>query len=143
METRFDCTDVVRQFFLTYEEGNESGGTDFLGETYAETFLFGGPVGHQAVKRADFVQVVPRMRELYRSAGLKSTELRSVEERPLDSRHAIIRVEWGMRFAPAGMAPINETAFSTYIVRTGPEPRIIFQLDHQDLRQRVQELGLV
>jgi hypothetical protein len=28
------------------------------------------------------------------------------------------------------------------VVRTDPEPRIIFQLDHQDLKQRVQDLGL-
>jgi len=143
METRFDCTDQIRQFFLAYEQGNDSAETSFLAESYAEIFLFGGPAGHQAVRREDFVQVVPKMRAHYRSLGLTSTVLRSVEERPLDSRHAIVSVEWEMRFAPANANRLNETACATYVVRTDPEPRIIFQLDHQDLRQRVEELGLV
>jgi hypothetical protein len=143
MGTRFECTDAIRQFFLGYEEGNESADTAFLGGAYAETFLFGGPTGHQAVRRDDFTQVVPRMRAFYRGAGLASTKLRSVEEQPLDLRHVIVRVEWEMNFVRANTNPLTETASATYVLRIDPEPRIIFQLDHQDLRQRVQELGLV
>ncbi len=142
MEPRFDCTDSIRQFFVRYEEGNGSTDLSFVGETYSETFLFGGPSGHQTVNQEDFIKLVPRMKEFFKSVGLRSAKLRSVKERPLDGLHAIISVEWEMRFDPPHAAPLSETARATYVVRTDPEPRIIFQLDHQDLRQRVQDLGL-
>ncbi len=142
MGTRFECTDLIRQFFLSYEKGSDSADAAVLSCTYSETFLFGGPAGHQAVQREKFLQVVPRMRMYFQGVGLRSTSLRSVEERPLDSRHSLVHVEWELNFVPPNAAPLTETARATYVVRTDPEPRIIFQLDHQDLRQRVQEWGL-
>jgi hypothetical protein len=53
-------------------------------------------------------------------------------------------VQWRLQFESAA-APITDLdLFATYLLQQQPDGlRIVFQLDHDDLTKRVQELGLV
>jgi len=48
---------LVRAFFERFERANLSSDVATIGSLYADTFLFGGPSGVQAVKKEDFPSV--------------------------------------------------------------------------------------
>ena len=90
-----EASKAIREFFDEYAKATGSLDLAFLGTAYGDTFMFAGPGGVQAVKRDDFLKVVPK-----RGA--------------------------------------------TYILRRQENSlQIVFQLDHQDLTKRLDELGLL
>jgi hypothetical protein len=48
--------------------------------------MFGNPQGVQAVKKDDFVKVLPRRKEFMKTAGLLSSRVDSVQASKLDSK---------------------------------------------------------
>jgi ketosteroid isomerase-like protein len=134
---------MIREFFDAYAKAIGSLDLAFLGSAYGDTFLFASPTGVQAVKREDFLKVVPKRAAFFKAAGLVATEVRRVEEMPLDENHIMVKVHWSLQFEKApGHSIIDENA-ATYVLRCQPGSwQIVFQLDHQDLARRVQELGL-
>lgn len=70
---------VVRSFFEQYERANSASDLLLIGSLYADTFMFGGPNGVQAIKKEDFLRVVPRMKAHFMSMGLSETRLHSVD----------------------------------------------------------------
>ena len=97
----------------------------------------------QCVKKEDFLKVLPRRKEFFRSLGLVSSNIDSLEGSTLDSKYTLARVIWNMRFDRAASEPIySQNAASYLLLKTDDRFQIVFQIDHQDLRKRVQELGL-
>ena len=133
----------AREFFATYERANAEFDVQKIAALYGEVFMFGGPHGAQAVKKDDFVNVLPKRKEFFKAAGLVSSRVASIEASALDSKYTLAKVAWTMRFERPGAAPSEIDAFTTYVLSAdGDSLRIIFQLDHQDLAKRVEELGL-
>jgi hypothetical protein len=55
----------------------------------------------------------------------------------------MVKAYWNMQFEKGpGQSLVVETSATYILHRRGDRPRIVFQLDHQDLMKRVQELGL-
>ena len=134
----------VLKFFEAYETAIRSQDLSIIETLYGETFLFGGPQGTQAVKRDDFLKVLPRRSGFFKAIGLSATTLQSIDETRLDERYLLVKVIWLMHFEKDGNPPIIDPSAASYIlVRDGDALRIVFQLDHQDLAQRAQELGLL
>ena len=132
----------VRDFFEAYARATASLDTAFLEAAYADTFMFAGPSGAMTVRRDDFLRVVPRRKAAFDAAGLTATELRSIEETPLDEHYVQVKAHWTFRFEKERGRPIVEPAAATYILRRDERGlRILFQIDHQDLTRRLQELG--
>ena len=132
----------VREFFDAYARATASLDMAFLEAAYAEAFMFAGPSGAMVVRRDDFLKVVPRRKAVFAAAGLTATELRSIEEVALDEHYLQVKAHWMFRFEKEPGRPILEPAAATYILRRDEAgPRIVFQVDHQDLTKRVQELG--
>jgi ketosteroid isomerase-like protein len=139
-----EANKAIREFFEAYAKATKSLDLAFLGSAYGDTFMFAGPGGVQAVKRDDFLKVIPKRGAFFKAAGLMTTEVRRLEEIRLDETHTMVRSYWSMRFEKGSGHPIIEEIAATYILRREQEAwRIVFQLDHQDLTKRVQELGLV
>ena len=82
----------VNEFFLQYERANSSSDVSAIGGLYADTFMFGGPNGVQAVKKDDFLKVIPKMKAHFSSMGLSETQLQTVETNPLDSKYLLAKV---------------------------------------------------
>lgn len=134
----------IREFFDAYATATASLDPAFLESAYAETFMFASPGGVQSVKRDDFLRVVPKRAGLFRSAGHVATDLGSIQETRLDDMHTMVRAPWSLRFEKIPGQPVVVDAEATYVLRRdGGAWRIIFQLDHQDLVGRMQELGLL
>jgi hypothetical protein len=139
-----ETSGAVREFFEAYARATASLDPGFLESAYAESFMFAGPAGVHAVKREDFLKVVPKRKAFFAEAGLAASELGELEETVLDKDHLLVKAHWTFRFEKEGRRPIVEPGAATYVLRQyGGRLSIVFQLDHQDLTKRVQELGLL
>ena len=134
----------MREFFDAYARAADSVDLAFFESAYAETFMFAGPAGVQAVKRDDFLKVLPRRKAFFASIGLTGTQVSRLDETMLDELHTMVRVQWALRFEKAPRPPIVDQSSATYVLRRNePSAQIVFQIDHQDLARRAQELGLI
>jgi hypothetical protein len=138
-----EASKAIRDFFEAYAKATGSLDLAFFESAYGETFMFAGPSGVQAVKRADFLKVVPRREAFFRTAGLVLSEVRRLEETRLDEKHTMVQAHWTLRFEKDPERPIIDEIAATYVLRRQDSWQIVFQLDHQDLTKRVQELGLL
>lgn len=133
----------VESFFTGYEKANAMFDVNQIAACYADAFMFGGPEGVQSVKKEDFLKVLPRRKEFFRSRGLVSSSMVSLESSTLDSKYTLVSVIWNMRFDRDASEPIYSQNAASYILsRTDGRFQIVFQIDHQDLGKKVQELGL-
>jgi len=95
------------------------------------------------VKKEDFLKVLPRRKEFFRSRGLVSSNIASLEASALDSKYTLAKVVWNMRFDRSASEPVYSPNAASYILsRANDSFQIVFQIDHQDLMKRLQELGL-
>jgi ketosteroid isomerase-like protein len=129
----------VKEFFLEYEKANSSSDVSTIGSLYADTFMFGGPNGVQAVKNADFLKIVPKMKMYFSSMGLSETKLQSVEVKPLDSKYLLATVAWRMKIGKSsGDKDVDASATYVLVRGEGDALSIVFQIDHQDLASVIQ-----
>src|SRR6185295_20418748 len=88
----------IREFFDAYAQATRSLDLAFFESAYGDTFMFASPGGVQAVKRDDFLKVVPKRGAFFRAAGLVGSEIRRLEEMRLDERHTLVQARWDLRF---------------------------------------------
>ena len=135
---------AVKGFFDEYERNLATNNLKQLAEQYSETFMFAGPQGTQSVRKEDFLRALPKREGFFKAVGLQSTQIISLQETPLDEQYIQVKVGWKMRFAKNPDRPVEDENSATYILyRQDHGLKIVFQLDHQDLTGRVQELGLL
>jgi hypothetical protein len=133
----------VKEFFDTYERANAEFEVQRIAALYADVFMFGDPQGVRSIKKEDFVRVLPRRKEFFKSVGLVSSKIESLEASKLDSKYVLVKAVWQMRFERGTREPVDSQTFTTYILSaTGDTFQIVFQVDHQDLMKKVQDLGL-
>jgi len=130
----------VKEFFLRYETANSTSNVSAIGDLYADTFMFGGTNGVQAVKKEDFLRVIPKMKAHYSSMGLAATELQTVETTALSSKYVLAKTAWRMTIRNSSGEKHVDT-FATYILMRGQEDvlSIVFQIDHQDLANTLKD----
>ena len=135
-----DLNAAVRAFFEKYERANAVADSATLAACYADVFFFAGPDGAQPVKKDDFLKLIPKRKEFFKSLGLLSSTLASVEASTLDAKYILARTAWNMRIERPGQPPADSRNSTTYVLSTnGDSFQIIFQIDHQDLAKRLQE----
>lgn len=134
-------TITVEEFFRRYEQANHDFDVQSIAQLYADTFMFGNLQGIQAVKKEDFMKLLPRRKDFIKTAGLLSSHVDSVVASPLDSRCILVKTVWRMRFRTSNGDEVARSISATYILLTaGDSFEIVFQLDHQDLTKIVQDL---
>jgi ketosteroid isomerase-like protein len=126
---------AVTDFFKQYERANTASDASCISSLYADTFMFGGPNGVQALKKEDFLKAVPRMKAHFASLGLFGTQLRSVESSAISSKYLLAKAGWTMTLKNTTGDIKSVDAFATYVLerRDGDALTIILQIDHQDL----------
>jgi hypothetical protein len=133
----------VKAFFARYETANAISDLEQITACYAEVFMFGGPESVQCVKKEDFLKVLPRRKEFFRSRGLVSSNIDSLAASTLDSKYTLVKVIWNMRFDRSASEPIYSQNAASYVLSKASDSfQIVFQIDHQDFTKRLQELGL-
>ncbi len=140
--------DSVIEFFRAYEENMRQGDDEALAAQYGEAFMFAGPSGVQAIRREDFRKALSGRKGFFDRVGLKATGLASLEETRLDDRYVMVKATWVMSFVPSNQKagepenPVDDENYAPYVLsRQDNSLHIVFQLDHQDLMKKAQELG--
>ena len=133
-------TITVEDFFRRYEQANHDFDLPLIATLYADTFMFGNPQGVQAIKKDDFVKVLPRRKDFMKAAGLLSSRVDSVETSALDSKYILVKTVWNLSFRATGGDVTRKTSATYVLCASGDSFEIVFQLDHQDLMKTVQEL---
>jgi len=137
-------SDMVRKFFENYEKGSNAPEPELVASQYGDSFMFAGPQGVQAVQKDDFLKVLPKQAGFFKTIGLTSSKIQALEETRLDDHYVLVKVQWAIRFEKDRAQPIIAEISASYILYQQEElVRIVFQLDHQDLMKRVEEIGLL
>ena|SRR5215469_1220773 len=77
----------VKSFFTDYETANAIFDVEQIAACYADVCMFGGTESVRCVKKEDFLKVLPRRKEFFRSRGLVSSNIDSLEASTLDSKY--------------------------------------------------------
>jgi hypothetical protein len=134
-------TITAEEFFRRYEQANNDFDVQLISKLYADTFMFANLQGVQAVKKEDFVKVLPRRKDFMKAAGLLSSRVDSVEATTLDSKYMLVKTVWNMRIRANNGDEVASKTSATYILSTlGDSFEIVLQVDHQDLTKTIQDL---
>lgn len=125
----------VKEFLARFERANASSDLTTIASLYADTFMFAGPKGAQAVKKDDFLKVLPKMKAHFAQMGLIETRLHSVETTRLDSKYILAKTNWKISVRNSKGGTNNLNALATYILERNDAANltIVVQIDHQDL----------
>ena len=134
----------VKAFFDQYELNIGGSDPTAIAAQYGEAFVFAGPQGTQAVKRDDFVTVLPKRQGFFKSVGLRSSTVAALEETRVDDGWVLVKAQWRLTFEPTAMPASDIDVSAMYLLQQCPDGfQIVFQRDYDDLTKRVQEFGLV
>jgi hypothetical protein len=132
---------LVTKFFEIYEKSLSEASVSTVAALYSDVFMFGGPRGVQSVKKGDFLKLLPGRKTYFKSIGLETSTIASIDEIPLDPKYILARVVWEMTLKNSANTSRQFETKATYILEIRNEtPVIVMQLDHQDLGERVNEI---
>ena len=133
----------LHKFFDQYQKANENFDIDLIGMLYGDNFLFGQPQGVQSVTKVGFLSVLPKRKTFFQTIGLKSSKIHAIEVKELDAHYIEANVQWKMYFEK-GDKKSEHLSLTTYILYKRKDSyEIVGQIDHQDLMEKVKELGLL
>jgi len=132
----------IKKLFIEYEKAFSALDVAKNAEFFADIFISAGPRGAIAQSKAEFLKLADKAAEFYRSVGQTSARILTLQETPISDEYSMVRVHWGVTFKKTGDKLI-EFDVSYFVQKTGPEPRIIMFIAHQDEQKAMQELGLI
>jgi hypothetical protein len=133
---------LVTKFFEIYEKSISEAAVSTVGALYSDVFMFGGPRGVQSVKKVVFLKLLPGRKAYFKSIGLEQSTVASIDEISLDAKYILARVVWKMTLKKSPETSRQFETKATYILEIKNEtPVIVMQLDHQDLSEKVNEIG--
>jgi hypothetical protein len=83
------------------------------------------PEGVQSVKKEDFVRVLPKRKEYFRSVGLLSSKIDSLAASKLDSKYVLVKAVWQMRFERRTGEPVDSQNSTTYILSKSASAKVV------------------
>jgi hypothetical protein len=135
--------DDIKEFFTRFANANKVFNIQLIASFYAENFLFGQPQGAHMVPKTGFLNLLPKRKEYFQTTGLKSSKIHSLDIKELAENYKEVTLEWKMHFEKDNKK-IDSIAKTTYILyKKNKSYEIIVQIDHQDLMEKVRELGLL
>lgn len=135
-------TDDVKKLFEEYEKAFNALEVEKQVPFFAEHFISAGPRGSIAQGRDEFSRMASEAAKFYRSVGQTSAKILSMDETAISGEYSMVKVHWGVTFAKTGNKLI-EFDVTYFIQKTGPEPKIIMFIAHQDEEEAMKDLGLI
>jgi hypothetical protein len=134
--------DSIKKLFAEYEKAFNALEVEKQVPFFAEHFISAGPKDSIAHGRDEFAKMASKAAEFYRSVGQTSAKILSMDETAISNEYSMVRVHWGVTFKKIGDRLI-EFDVTYFIQKTGPEPKIIMFIAHQDEEAAMKELGLL
>jgi hypothetical protein len=130
----------LQKLFEEYQKAYSALDLETTAKFFSDTFISAGPKGTMAQSRADFESWAKEAAAFYRKMGLVSGKILSSNEIPLADHHSVVTVHWGVWFRKTGDTPI-EFDVSYIVDKTGPEPKIVMFIAHQDEEEAMEKLA--
>jgi ketosteroid isomerase-like protein len=135
-------TESVKKLFEEYEKAFAALDIEKTAGFFADAFISAGPRGAIAQSKAEFLKLSHQAAEFYKSVGQTSAKILSMDETPISNEYSMVKAHWGVTFEKTGDKLI-EFDVTYFVQKTGPEPKIIVFIAHQDEQKAMQELGLL
>ena len=135
-------TEAIKKLFEEYEKAFNALEVEKQVPFFAEHFISAGPRGSIAQGRDEFAKMAGEAAKFYRSIGQTSAKILSMVETAISREYSMVKVHWGVTFEKTGNRLI-EFDVTYFIQKTGPEPRIIMFIAHEDEEKAMKELGLL
>ena len=135
-------TDDIKKLFAEYERAFNALDVEKQVPFFAEHFISAGPRGSIAHGRDEFAKMASKAAQFYRSVGQTSARILSMDETAISGEYSMVKVHWGVTFEKTGKRLI-EFDVTYFIQKTGPEPKIIMFIAHQNEEEAMKELGLL
>jgi hypothetical protein len=131
----------IKKLFEGYEKFFSALDVEKQSRYFADNFISAGPKGTIAMSKQQFTQMATQMAEQYRKLGQTGAKILSMKEMPVSEHYTMVKTHWGATFQKTG-DKLMEFDVSYLLQMTGPEPKIILFIAHQDEEQTMKELGL-
>ncbi len=132
----------IKKFFEEYEKAFSELDIEKNAGFFADAFISAGPKGAIAQSKTEFLKKAKQASDFYKSVGQESAKIISADEMPVSDNYSLVKVHWGAKFKMTGDRLI-EFDVSYLVQKTGPEPKIILFISHQDEEKAMEELGLL
>ena len=132
----------IKKLFAGYEAAFAALDVRKQAGYFADTFISAGPGGAIAQSKAEFLKMADNAAAFYRSVGQTSARILRIEEVPISNEYSMVKTHWGVTFRKTGDRLIGFDV-TYFVMKTGPEPRIIMFIAHQDEQKAMDELGLL
>ncbi len=134
----------IKAFFEGVEQASNTLDLSLIDSQFADQFIFADPNGTRIIEKQKFLPALPKRQEFFKSLGHLSTKVLGLEETPIDDQYTIIKAHFLMQFQKAS-EPISEARIdSTYILfLKETSPKIVMQIEHEDLQQAMKDRGLL
>jgi hypothetical protein len=130
----------LQKLFDAYEKAYSALDLETTATFFADTFISAGPKGTLAQSKKDFGRWAKEAADFYRKMGLVSGKILSTKELSLAEHHVLVTVHWGVWFHKTGETPI-EFDVSYMVDKTGPDPKIVMFVAHQDEEEAMKKLA--
>lgn len=131
----------LKDFMQAYAAAFDKLDVETQAELFSDVFLSAGPKGVIAQSKRDFKAKAHEAGEMYRRLGQNSARILTMNEHQVSEGYSLVKVHWGVTFAKTG-SKLIEFDVSYLVDLTGPEPRILLFIAHQDEDEAMRELGL-
>ena len=128
--------------FDAYEKAYSELDLETTATFFADTFMSAGPKGTIAQSKKEFLSKAKEATDFYRGVGFEYGKILSTQEIPLGDHHTVVIVHWGVKFRKTGYKLI-EFDVSYIVDTTGPKPKIILFVAHQDEQEAMKKLSLL
>lgn len=132
----------MKRFFKAYERTIIAQDFKNTVKSFADPFILAGPRGAIAMNKSGFLELSRQAVELYKNAGRTSVKILSMDETPITDAYALVKTHWGLTFRKTG-DKIIESDITFLVQKTGPEPKIVAFIDHQDDETMYKQLGII
>jgi hypothetical protein len=134
----------IRKFFEGVEQASNTLDLDLIDSQYADQFIFADPNGTRVVEKQKFIPVLPKRQEFFKSLGHQSTKVLALEETTIDDQYTMVKAHFLMQFQKSSGQITEANVDSTYILlMKGDAPKIVMQIEHEDLKEAMQARGLL
>ncbi len=133
----------VQLFFQDFEKAANTLDTDIMNRQYSDSFLFGDPNKTQTIEKEKFLEFLPQRKGFFDKLGRLSSKILELEQDVVSGEYLLVKSKWLMTYQKGG-EEIKDENFASYLVfKSATGMKIVAQIDHQDLMEKVQDLGLL
>jgi len=135
---------LIKEFFEQVEQASNTLDLELIDSQFANQFIFADPNGTRVVEKQKFLAFIPPTKGFFKSLGHQSTKVLSLDETHLDEQYTMVKAHFLMTFKKTSGEIAEAKIDSTYFLFIkGETPKIVMQMEHEDLKEAMQIRGIL